>query len=633
MKLGSTLSTCNHRYTLTQHIGDGGSGVVYAGSDEQGNKWAIKVLNMKAPGFTTKLERFRNELEFCRRNTHPNILTVCDANTDTPDWDVRPFYVMRRYRRSLDHLIKEGIPVDRVLVYFRQLLEALEHVHTKGIIHRDIKPKNVLFDDERDALLLADFGIAHFTEEDLRTTVNTGTGERLANIEYAAPEQRRPGGCVDQRADIYALGLVLHEMFTRIVPQGQGYGTIASRSLRHGGLDALVTAMIQHDPNARLASISVVRERLRTLQLVPRPTGLKRISTANNPLPAFAWDEVPGAETYAVRVDSSEWMEVGGQRTYTHSKPLDPGVHRFEVRGLDADANPSDAAVVAATVKSDASLANTRILLRTATGLVTVRHDGTDMRVLVTDPHARKPAWSPDGSLVAYCTSDGSHKLKLASRSEGETRTLLDAGKSVAPQQPRWAPDAAAIYYVQDTALWRIGTASPDSSPELVGEALGGEFDLSPDGTRAVWAAWGGSIVICRLDGSDRSELVAPGSDTFVSKPRWSPEGGRILYCSAIGHCSSTGAPGADLFIVSAVGGEPTRMTSNSRQDSSPSWAPDGTLIAFYANRAVGSGLYVMDLEDRSTVAKVYGYSEQKIEASISALMADVEWSPFLPPV
>jgi len=113
-----------------------------------------------------------------------------------------------------------------------------------------------------DLLVIADFGIAHFGEEYLHTLVRTDPHARLANFQYAAPEQRRPGQVVDHRADIYALGLILNEMFTREVIQGTGYRTIGSVAPDYAYLDKIVETMVRQSPDERPASIKVVKQQL-----------------------------------------------------------------------------------------------------------------------------------------------------------------------------------------------------------------------------------------------------------------------------------------------------------------------------------------------------------------------------------
>jgi serine/threonine protein kinase len=126
------------------------------------------------------------------------------------------------------------------------------------VVHRDIKPDNILFDEQRDRLVIADFGIARLQQDDLLIAVKTKKADRLANFRYAAPEQRESGRPVDSRADIWALGLILNEMYTGIMPSGSRFKTIADVSREWDYLDQLVERMISQDPGNRPSSIAKV---------------------------------------------------------------------------------------------------------------------------------------------------------------------------------------------------------------------------------------------------------------------------------------------------------------------------------------------------------------------------------------
>jgi serine/threonine protein kinase len=116
--------------------------------------------------------------------------------------------------------MSKGIEPDGVLPIFSQILDGVESAHPQGVWHRDLKPENILYSLANGTLIVADFGIAHFEEQDLLTAVETQPNERLANFLYAAPEQKIRAKSADSRSDIYALGLMLHEMFTGDVPLG-----------------------------------------------------------------------------------------------------------------------------------------------------------------------------------------------------------------------------------------------------------------------------------------------------------------------------------------------------------------------------------------------------------------------------
>jgi serine/threonine protein kinase len=245
-------------YTVIRQIGCGGSGVVFEVRDSEGQHLALKVVDGSAVP-SKKLKRFRNEIQFCSRSVSKNIVRVLDSGKAE---DGAVFYVMPYYSSTLRDRIKRGIPHSEVLSLYSQILDGVEAAHLLDVYHRDIKPENLLYDTETGVLVLADFGIARFKEEDLLTTVNTGPNERLANFAYAAPEQRSIGKTVDRRADIYAVGLLLNEMFTGQIPQGTGFQRIKDVAPEFAYLDELVELMIQQRPEQRPATITKIKEEL-----------------------------------------------------------------------------------------------------------------------------------------------------------------------------------------------------------------------------------------------------------------------------------------------------------------------------------------------------------------------------------
>jgi len=146
------------------------------------------------------------------------------------------------------------------------MLSGVEAAHVQGVVHRDLKPENILYDGDNDRLVVADFGIAEFSDEELYTAVETKNSDRMANFHYAAPEQKVRGRSTDVRTDIFALGLMLNEMFTGQIPQGTEYKTVAAVAPDSAWLDDLVGQMIRQDPKQRLASIDAVKRALQTFQ-------------------------------------------------------------------------------------------------------------------------------------------------------------------------------------------------------------------------------------------------------------------------------------------------------------------------------------------------------------------------------
>lgn len=248
-------------YVADEIIGQGGTATVYKAVDESKYEWAIKTLD-PSKATKEKRKRFKNEWLFCSRNLHPNILTVSDHGLIQDDKENSAFFIMPKYDCSLRKLMSDGVKHENILRLFGQILDGVEAAHLQKVFHRDLKPENILYDSQKNALVVADFGIAHFIEEDIYTTVETAPRARLANFQYASPEQRKQGSTVDHRADIYSLGLILNEMFTGEIPQGTSYKTIGSVSGEYAYLDDIVSEMLRQSPDERPVSIERIKNEL-----------------------------------------------------------------------------------------------------------------------------------------------------------------------------------------------------------------------------------------------------------------------------------------------------------------------------------------------------------------------------------
>ena len=260
-KRSIVLQTAFARYESAAQLGEGATGVVFTAVDDFKAPVAIKLLHpTKATRARTK--RFKNEYLFGFTHAHPHLVKVLDFGVVEYEGAPAPFYVMPQYRGSLRPVVTSGLKHDDVLAVFAQMLSGVEAAHLLGVVHRDLKPENILVNGLTD-VVIADFGIAHFAQEDLYTAVETKQGDRLANFHYAAPEQKKRGALVDQRADIFALGLMLNELFTGEVPQGVGFKTIGGVSTASSWLDEVVASMIQADPALRPSGVPAVREMLR----------------------------------------------------------------------------------------------------------------------------------------------------------------------------------------------------------------------------------------------------------------------------------------------------------------------------------------------------------------------------------
>jgi len=315
LKKAIAVETTFGTYRLEVFLGEGGAGRVYGGVADDGSEVAVKILAADRAS-REKRGRFKNEIAFLARNRHKNIVTVIDHGVSQGEIE-GPFYVMSRYDSNLRGLMQEGIPPGGVLPLFSQVLDGVEAAHLQGVVHRDLKPENILFDRRSATLAIADFGIASFTEDIVATLVETSPRERLANFQYAAPEQRAQGRPVTSLADIYALGLMLNEMFTGEVPYGTEYKLIAKVSKELGFLDAIVGRMLRQAPDERPATVGELKGLLERHQA--EAASLQRLSRIDGTVISAAQIDEPLAQQ-PPRLIGADWK--GGRLTLTLDRPV-----------------------------------------------------------------------------------------------------------------------------------------------------------------------------------------------------------------------------------------------------------------------------------------------------------------------
>jgi serine/threonine protein kinase len=336
------IETAFNSYQLLDIVGQGGAGRVWRARDSAGESVAVKILH-KANSDARK--RFKNEILFCERTKHENIVPVIDRGAAQIKGVSVPFYVMPLFSGSLRDACLGTDDCARLLRLFDQVMSGVEAAHLNGVVHRDLKPENVLFDKNNDRLLVGDFGIANFTDEELYTAVETSHSSRLANFIYAAPEQKVRGRAVDRRTDIYALGLILNELFTGDVPLAPGYRVIGSVAVDYGWLDEIVGRMIQQDPAQRYSTIDsvklelvarhqdfVARQRLSEIQNTVVPLGEEDDPLALEPpkLVDFEWDR--GTLTLIMdKAVTAHWVgALQGMRNFAYSESAHPTSFNFK---------------------------------------------------------------------------------------------------------------------------------------------------------------------------------------------------------------------------------------------------------------------------------------------------------------
>jgi eukaryotic-like serine/threonine-protein kinase len=249
------------RYRIQRKLGAGGMADVYLAEDQElGRRVAIKILNGRHANDAQFIERFRREAKNAAALNHPNIVSIYDRGEAEDTYYIAMEYLDGRTLKEL--IVGHGAaPVRVAIEYARQILSALRFAHRHGIVHRDIKPHNVLVDAEG-RVKVTDFGIAR-----AGTSQMTETGSIVGTAQYLSPEQAK-GGEVDQRSDLYSLGVVLYELLTGKTPfEGDTPVEIAMKHLSATPkppselrkdippeLDMIVLRALAKDPDARYQS-------------------------------------------------------------------------------------------------------------------------------------------------------------------------------------------------------------------------------------------------------------------------------------------------------------------------------------------------------------------------------------------
>lgn len=272
--IGKTL---NNRYKIEEKVGGGGMANVYKGHDNRlGREVAIKILKQDFVNDNDIVDNFRKESYSAAKLNHPNIVGVFDVGNDEIDGQEIYYIVMEIVKgKTLKDLIDEKgkLGVSETLNYVIQIAEAIYCAHENNIIHRDIKPQNIIINQEN-VPKVTDFGIAQGVNK------NTSTEKDIiGSVHYFSPEQAR-GERTDERSDIYSLGILIYEMLTGELPfDGENPISIALKQVHEPidlasrindqvphQLDNIILKMTKKDPEDRYSSLTEVIKDLKELE-------------------------------------------------------------------------------------------------------------------------------------------------------------------------------------------------------------------------------------------------------------------------------------------------------------------------------------------------------------------------------
>jgi Tol biopolymer transport system component len=561
-------------YEVVALLGAGGMGEVYDAVDTRLHRHvALKVLPPHLVADDERRRRFVQEAQLASSLQHPHIVTIYDIGSA----DGTEYLAMELVRgRTLDQVIPtSGLRLPDALRYGIQITDALAAAHAAGVVHRDLKPTNIMVTDQ-DQIKILDFGLATLAapavasatdETRLQSAVETGAGLILGTVAYMSPEQAE-GKKVDARSDIFSFGAILYEMLSgqRAFRADSMPATLAavinlepqplarSASRVPAPVEQLVSRCLRKDLARRAQHASDVKVALEELREDSTSGALAPAPPPAAPAAASRRWILPAATAIVAVIGLAAAAAVWWPRTPPAPASFIP-VPLTTLPGSEdwPSFSPDGTQVVFASMPDDVRTADIDVQLVNGTGArLRLAAGATGV--------AGGPAWSPDGKLIAFWQGNAADidvHLDLISPLGGPERQLASWGNDTSGRLV-WSPDGR----------W-IATSSAVESTGL-GVHKGIVLISSTTGEQVVWAA---------------------KSDAFIGSmdPAFSPDGRRVAYTRA------TGAYTGQLNIVpvgsdGTPAGPPVPLAYKTWELHSPVWTADGRALLVIAGHSTSNG-------------------------------------------
>ena len=555
------------RYAIQEEVGAGGMATVYLARDLKHDRdVAVKVLR---PELAAALgpERFHREIKIAAQLQHPHILPLLDSG----EADGFLYYVMPYVKGvSLrEKLMQQGeFPVAEAVKVLRDVVDALAHAHEQGVVHRDIKPDNVMLSG-RHALVM-DFGVAKAVSEATGRQALTTAGVALGTPAYMAPEQATADPNMDHRVDIYAVGAVGYELLTGRPP----FTGTSPQMILSAHVTQAVEPVTKHREH-----VSPVLNDLILKCLEKHPAD--RWQTAEELLPQLEALATPS-----------------GGITPTATAPI------TAARPIRRKSTTTTTVAVIAAALVLAGVGAGVLLMNRGAEPITV---GRTTQLTLEPGLELDPAISPDGRMVAYAAG-GSGQMRIHLRQVAGGRSInLTEGLAGVHRWPQWSPDGNQILLQADGAIYivpalggtprRLVSRPPEntSSPTLVLGAISAAW--SPDGEQVVYAV-ANAIYIQPVGGGEPRKLA---DDFEPHSFHWSQDGSRIAYVSGnpqfvFGTSLLGNIAPSTLRILPVPGGVPSDVTEAEYLYVSPIWLPGGNQLLYISNEGGTRDIYQVDV-------------------------------------
>jgi Tol biopolymer transport system component len=545
------------RYRVERELGAGGMATVYLADDlKHRRKVAIKVLREDL-SLSVGGARFLREIEIAAQLQHPNILPLLDSGEAAG----RLFYVMPyvegqslRQRLTREH----ELPVGEVIRLLIEVVDALSYAHQRGVVHRDIKPDNVMLTGRH--AVVADFGVARAVSQATGGEGLTSMGVALGTPAYMAPEQATADPNVDQRADIYAIGVVAYELLAGKAP----FAGTSPQQVLAAHVTTAPEPISRHRPGVPAPLEHLV---MRCLEKLPAD----RFQTANELLAALEPMATPSGGT----APTSARLPAAARRTVRPRVAIAAAIAlvlAFGALAWRVLSGPAEVALGRSTA------------VTTETGLEIV------------------PAISPDGRFVAYSAGNSSSLRVFVRPVEGGRAIALSDDSTGFQYRPRWSPDGRHLLFLDaNLAVWLAPAFGESGTARVLAPARGlgfGSADWSPTGSEVAVVHSDTLSIVAVEDGRSRVVAVVKDLNSCV----WSPDS-RWFAC--VRGNSQYVLPGVQfgnlspsaVVLLPASGGPPIEITDAVSLNHSPAWAGDARRLYFVSNRDGPRDIYVQDLD------------------------------------
>jgi serine/threonine protein kinase len=544
-------------YEILAQIGAGGMGEVYRARDTRLDRnVAIKISKEQYS------QRFEQEARAVAALNHPHICTL---------YDIGPNYLVMEYIEGTP--LRGPLPMEKALTYAAQICDALDAAHRRGIVHRDLKPGNILI--TKGGVKLLDFGIAEMkkptaTGDNTATMTIPASGQIEGTLQYIAPEQLQ-GKPADARSDIFAFGLVLYEMLTgRTAFQADNPANLIAAVLTSDppplkdllpesprALDRIVTTCIAKSADERWQSAGDIKRAIDLIDLAP--VALAPAVTTPAKSRSLLWY----AAVLAAVLGS---IAIGFFLSKSREKTPEPWAFRpitYSGRAYGPVLSPDGKQV--AYLWTGENTGGFDLYVQLVSG-------GSPLHLKDTQPKGR-PAWSPDGTQIAFQRTDG---LYVVSALGGTPRRIASLGNLVSTANVSWAPDGS--FFIVDGRGGELKSVAAESGevraltkPE---NGSDGNPAISPDGSAVAFvhntSLFNATLMTLPLtkQGTAAGEAKSLARTTStIRAPTWTSDGKEILFENALG------GGNASIWRVSSKGGEPARVNLPSMLASGPTTA------------------------------------------------------------